>query len=144
MNPTRVTATGSEHFTNVAVGLAASANLGFDGSANVTDMNSTVLARIGQKAKVDAHGNVQVAAQDDTKATSIAGGLALQGGSGAAIDAAFSYVNLVKNTTAVIDNGAAVVRHCSGKAGAGCSKSGPTAHALNVTATQKMASRLVM
>lgn len=88
-------------------GLAAAAGVGAAGSVTTFVTDNDTHARIGEGADVDAGGNVNVAAEDDTAVDLITGAVAVgwSGGSGAgAVDVA----SIQKSTTATVGDNAKV------------------------------------
>lgn len=102
-----VDARNSEDITSIAGSVGGGGSAGIAGSASVYSMTNITRASIGRNARVEAEGNLLVAADDATEMDIIAGGLALGGSAG--VGAAAGVQVISKTTEAFIDGDAEVI-----------------------------------
>ena len=101
-----IDASSSEDLVSVTVGFAGGGTTGVGGAVSVGVMKNDVQARIGNKATVDADGNVGVNAQDDITAVMTAGAAA--GGGTTGVGGSLAVATLLGSTKATIGNEAVV------------------------------------
>ena len=99
-------ASASENLVSVTVGFAGGGTTGVGGAVSLGVMKNDVQARIGEKATVDADGNVGVNAQDDITAVMTAGAAA--GGGTTGVGGSLAVATLLGSSKATIGDGATV------------------------------------
>jgi len=103
-----VLARGHEELLGIGAGLAASGSVGVAGSVAVVSLNNSTQARIaGGTTAVNAGGNVQVHASDDTSRDMVTGAAGIGLGV-AGVGASVGVTSITKDTQAAIGNGATV------------------------------------
>ena len=104
----QVLAEGSTQVLDMGVGLSAAGTVAVAGSVAVVSLANQTQALVGGGAtRIDAGGNVRVAARDDTKSDVVAGAAAAGFGA-AGIGAAVGVSSITKTTEAAIGGGATV------------------------------------
>ncbi|RZL64885.1 MAG: leukotoxin LktA family filamentous adhesin [Variovorax sp.] len=113
----QVLAEGSTQVLDMGVGLSAAGTVAVAGSVAVVSLANQTQALVGGgTTRIDAGGNVRVAARDDTK-TDVVAGAAAAGFGAAGIGAAVGVSSITKTTEAAIGGGATVNALGNGTAG---------------------------
>jgi ubiquinone biosynthesis protein UbiJ len=138
-----VLARGQEQYLEMGAGLAAAGTVAIAGSVGVISLNDKTYASIvGGTTRVDAGGNVRVAASDNTETDMIAGAAAAGFGA-AGVGIAVGVNSLTKDTQATVGDGTTV--NALGGSGASAltaytgddTDTTATMHGLQVQATSK-------
>ncbi|WP_114325052.1 hypothetical protein [Candidatus Colwellia aromaticivorans] len=107
MRDVKVIADGSEQVIANGASAAISGVAGVGGVINVNTINTSTQAKINAGAVVDSDGNILLASEDDTSLIANSWGVAI-GIGGAGVGGSFGVNTIIKNTSAVIEEGATV------------------------------------
>lgn len=110
----RIEARSSEDVASATIGFGGGGNVGVGGAVSLLIVESEIEAAIGNKARVQAQGNVKVHAEDDITGVLVAGGAA--GGGTAGVGGSIGVAVLQGQTTARVGDEAQVTALGNGAA----------------------------